>query len=66
MHCLYIIYSQQLRRYYVGETPNAEIRLIQHNTHYFKTNFTKATNDWKLLLKYPCKSREEAVSRKIH
>ncbi|MEM0518187.1 GIY-YIG nuclease family protein [Aequorivita flava] len=61
MHYLYIIHSDSLDKYYVGETPNVAIRLAQHNNHYFKTNFTKAANDWKFLLKYSCKSREEAL-----
>jgi len=61
MHYLYIIYSETIRKYYVGETPNVEIRLIQHNTHHFKTNFTKVANDWKISLKCPCQNRAEAL-----
>src|SRR5690554_7623462 len=45
----------------IGETPDVENRLIQHNTHYFKTNFSKSANDWKLLLKYPCENRKESL-----
>ena len=61
MHYLYIIYSENLCKYYVGETPNVETRLIQHNEHYFKTNFTKSANDWKVLLKYECENKKEAL-----
>ena len=61
MHYLYIIYSESLHRYYVGETPNVEIRLAQHKQHYFKTNFTKAADDWKLSVEYACQNRGEAL-----
>jgi len=62
MHYLYVIYSERLHRYYVGETPNVEIRLAQHNNHYFKTNYTKSADDWKVLIKYECRSRQVALS----
>ena len=61
MHYLYIIYSEKIDKHYIGETPDVENRLIQHNTHYFKTNFSKSANDWKLLLKYPCENRKESL-----
>ena len=61
MHFLYIIYSDCLQKYYVGESPDVEIRLSHHNNHYFKTNFTKSANDWKLSIKYECKNRGEAL-----
>lgn len=61
MHYLYVIHSESLHKYYIDETPNVEIRLIQHNTHYFKTNFTKSADDWKLSIKYECQNRQEAL-----
>ena len=61
MHYLYIIYSESINRYYIGESPDAEIRLGQHNNHYFNTNFTNAANDWKFSLKYRCQNREQAL-----
>ena len=61
MHYLYIIYSDSLNKYYVGETPDVDVRLAQHNSHYFKNNFTRSANDWKILLKYPCENKHEAL-----
>lgn len=61
MHYLYIIYSDTLDKYYVGETPDVEFRLAQHNNHYFKTNFTKSADDWILSLKCRCQNRQEAL-----
>ena len=61
MHFLYIIRSEKLNRFYVGESEQPKIRVEQHNSHYFKTNFTKAANDWKLALTFECKSKEDAL-----
>ena len=61
MHYLYIIFSESLGNYYVGESPDTEHRLNQHNTHYFKKNFTKAANDWVLKLKFETSAKEDAV-----
>ncbi len=46
MHFLYIIRSDKLNRFYVGESEQPKTRLELHNSHYFKNNFTKATNKW--------------------
>jgi len=61
MYYFYIIYSEKLNKYYTGESPDPEQRLEQHNTHYFKNNYTKGANDWVLKLKYSTKSKEEAI-----
>lgn len=61
MHYLHIIYSQTADKYYVGETSDVMVRVDQHNSHYFKNNFTKRANDWNVLVKYECRDREEAL-----
>jgi len=40
----YIIYSQQLDKYYVGHTSNLDERLKKHNTNH--KGFTGKANDW--------------------
>ena len=61
MHFLYIIHSDKLNRFYIGESENPKIRLEQHNSHYFKTNFTKAATDWKLVLTFECENKYDAL-----
>ncbi|PCJ98813.1 MAG: excinuclease ABC subunit C [Flavobacteriaceae bacterium] len=60
-HFLYIIYSKTLDKFYIGETPNIQNRIQQHNQHYFKTNFTKSANDWSIVLSKKCDSKENAI-----
>ncbi|MCZ8169159.1 GIY-YIG nuclease family protein [Flavobacterium sp.] len=43
--------------YYVGETQNLDLRLSQHNTHTFTKGFTKAAEDWEVVLTYQNSSR---------
>ncbi|WP_081606531.1 GIY-YIG nuclease family protein [Psychroflexus gondwanensis] len=34
MHFLYIIYSKQSNKFYIGETQNVQKRVLMHNQHY--------------------------------
>jgi len=65
MHFIYILFSEKLNRYYVGETSNpdtsGENRFAQHNQHYFTSNFTKSAEDWTPKLTFRCKNRTEAL-----
>jgi putative endonuclease len=61
VHYLYILYSRKLRRYYIGETPDLERRFRQHQEHYFKKNFTRSAEDWKIVLSKVVASKEKAV-----
>ena len=60
MHYLYILHSKEIDKYYIGETANLEHRILQHNTHYFPKNFTKAANDWKIVLSFKLDNKEDA------
>jgi len=60
MHYLYISHSIAIDKYYVGESPDVIHRLGQHNSHYFKHGFTKAANDWKIVLAKKCFAKEDA------
>ncbi|WP_083858497.1 GIY-YIG nuclease family protein [Psychroflexus torquis] len=48
MHFLYIIYSKQSHRFYIGETQNVEKRVLMHNQHVFKNAFTTSAEDWQI------------------
>ena len=61
MHYLYISYSLSIDKYYVGETPNLENRIQQHNSHYFTKGFTKAASDWEFVLINERSSKQDAI-----
>ena len=51
MHYLYIIYSNEADKYYVGETSDMERRIKEHITGAFKGSFTGRARDWELRLR---------------
>ncbi|MFM2048075.1 MAG: hypothetical protein RI955_623 [Bacteroidota bacterium] len=60
---VYIIYSIEFDKYYVGECEDFEIRLSQHNSLFFKSSSTTFTTDWECKLIFEVGNRIE--SRKI-
>ena len=62
---VYILYSETIKRYYVGQTADIESRLERHNNGYVKS--TKRGLPWKLVYKIEVHSRSEALilERKI-
>ena len=61
MHFLYILYSTELNRYYVGESEKPYFRVKLHNAHHFKRAFTNAADDWELTLVYQVKNKTTAL-----
>ena len=55
---VYIIFSDLLSQYYVGQTSNFSNRLERHNKGSVKS--TKIGVPWKLVVKFEVFSREEA------
>ena len=62
---VYILYSETIRRYYVGQTADIERRLVRHNEGYVKS--TKRGSPWTLIHSIKVYSRSEALllERKI-
>ena len=58
---VYIIYSETIDSYYIGQTSNLEDRLYRHGNSGSKS--TKKAKDWKLVYKEVYKSRSESVQR---
>lgn len=56
---VYILFSETLSRYYVGQTSNIEDRLKRHNGGYVKS--TKNGLPWKLIYKKEVQTRSEAL-----
>ena len=53
-HFVYIIYSEIIDQYYIGETKDVKQRVSQHNNHLFKKSFTSRAMDWNLIMCFEC------------
>lgn len=62
-HYVYILYSEKLDKYYVGETGNVTERLRWHNEGKFDQSYTTQTNDWQLYWSIVC--TDISVARKV-
>ncbi|HKR04895.1 MAG TPA: GIY-YIG nuclease family protein [Bacteroidia bacterium] len=58
---VYIIWSDKLKKYYVGSSSQPEKRLKEHN--YGKANFTSKGIPWKLVYSEQYNSKKEAQER---
>ena len=63
MYFVYILKSESIDSFYVGETNDIETRLMLHNTGEFDFSFTKQANDWAIYFKMECPNR--SIARKI-
>jgi len=61
MFYIYIIYSEKVDKYYVGQTENIEERMMSHNSGISKC--TSISNDWKLMYSELFDKRDEAIRR---
>ena len=65
MFFVYIIYSEKLRKYYVGSTNEIGDRLYRHNRG--ESPFTSRGCPWTLVTSFECPTRTDAIrlERKI-
>ena len=65
MHFVYILYSPQLDRFYIGESADPNERLEHHLAGHQR--FTRRAADWVMVFCLPTVSRTEAlgIERKI-
>ena len=63
MAVVYVLYSKELDKYYIGSCLNLEERLRQHKENEFDKSYTKRANDWKVFLKI--EALDYKVARKV-
>ncbi len=63
MSCVYVIYNKRACKYYVGQTEDIERRLIEHNSHTFKSYTSRFPGEWELIHKELVATRSEALKR---
>jgi putative endonuclease len=60
---VYILFSKNKNRFYVGFTSNLQDRIIRHNQK--SKGFTGNTNDWEIVYTENYFSKEEAYKREL-
>jgi putative endonuclease len=63
---VYILFSEKLNRYYIGQTIDLQERIKQHNSGFYNDASTKNSNDWKLFWSLECDSRKQAIQIESH
>ena len=63
MYWMYILYSQRLDKYYIGQTDDLEDRVDRHNAG--RSGYTKPGRPWELAYTEQFKTRSEAVKREM-
>ncbi|MCC7298824.1 MAG: GIY-YIG nuclease family protein [Bacteroidia bacterium] len=59
MFYVYILYTEQHKRYYIGQTQNLENRIVRHNSGIEKS--TAPWKPWELVLSLQKETRSEAM-----
>lgn len=63
---VYILYSENLRKYYIGSCLNLRKRLDEHNNKLFPNYFTAKDNSWILFYEIPDLEYEQARGIEQH
>ena len=66
MHFLYILHSQKLNKFYIGETHDVELRLERHNSDYYDNKWTTKGKPWELYLVIECPNKPVALKIERH
>jgi putative endonuclease len=64
-YCCYILYSETLQKFYIGETKNLEERLDFHKKA-LPHKFTAKAKDWEIYLVLLADNKEHAVNMERH
>ena len=64
-HHVYILHSNKLNRFYIGESSDVVKRLLFHENSEAR-KFTAKAKDWKLYLKIACENKKQALGIETH
>ena len=66
MATVYIIYSSNLDKFYIGVCKDLTIRIEQHNSGFYKNSYTSKTSDWVLYFQINSTQHSQALSIENH
>ncbi|WP_414693245.1 GIY-YIG nuclease family protein, partial [Ohtaekwangia sp.] len=60
-HCVYILFSVTINRFYIGMTEDIQKRIFQHNNPIHNSKFTAKGVSWELFIAIPCEDKQHAL-----
>ena len=63
---VYILYSNVLDRFYIGQTKDLNERILLHLEKQFEDSFTTRADDWVLFHSVACTTRSQAMQIERH
>ncbi len=63
---IYILYSKAIDRFYIGQSININVRLVEHLIHSMPVSYTKRADDWNVFFQMECNSRKQAIHIENH
>lgn len=64
MFSVYILWSEKLRKFYIGHTDNLPRRMEEHNSG--RSVYTKKGDPWILIYHEDCENRSSASKRELY
>ena len=66
MWFVYILYSEKVDKFYIGESHDVDVRLDRHNTGYYSNKWAAKGKPWVLYLSLSCVNRSHALKVEKH
>ena len=63
---VYIIYSDRINDFYIGQSVDVQERVKQHNSGFYHGASTKKADDWDLFWSLECESKKQAILIESH
>ena len=63
---VYILYSEKISKYYIGNTHDIDLRIERHNTCYYENKWSAKGKPWKLYFSIECKDSTQARKVENH
>ena len=63
---VYILYSNKLKKYYVGSCFDLNQRIVEHRNKVFKNSFTTKAEDWELFMSIDNLDYKQARKIEMH
>ena len=65
-YSVYILYSEKLKKYYIGTTNDVKKRLIEHNESRYNNAYTLKGIPWKIIFEINELSSNQAYKIELH